>query len=244
MNIKFIAYLTYAYGVSTLSRGPSYIIAELTLPLSLLFMVNVLSGGLLVNFAIIGGFIALLASNSLSSAGDAALWRIQLRIQDLFVTTRITRIDYMLGLTLSYFVGSLPGIALYILIGLAYHIFTLFSFGVLVLLMLLVTITSMSVSFIIAGMVKHVRNIWGISAILSVVMTLIPPTFYPYVYLPKYALYVLSISPVTPAAVLAQFAFGLEPVDPTLAVAMAAILVIETIVYFTLARYFTVWREN
>jgi ABC-2 type transport system permease protein len=244
MNIKFIASMTYSYGISAIARGPSYLIASLTLPLSLLFMVSILSGGALIVYAIIGGFIALLAANSLSSAGDAAFWRIQLRMQDLFVTTRITRIDYMLALTLSYFVGSLPGIALYIVIGLIYHIFTFETFIVLGCLMALVTIATSSISFIVAGMVKHVRNIWGIASILSVVMTLLPPTFYPYTELPPAALYALSISPVTPAAILAQNAFGLVPFNITLVYEMVAILLLETIVFFSLARHFTVWREK
>jgi ABC-2 type transport system permease protein len=245
MNIKFIASLTYSYGITAIARGPSYLIAELALPLSLLFMVGILSQGSLVVYAIIGGFIALIASNSLSSAGDAAFWRIQLRMQDLFVTTKITRIDYMMALTLSYFFGSLPGIALYFVIGMAYHIFTLMSLLVLVCLMALVTIATSSIAFIVAGMVKHVRNIWGIASILSIAMTLLPPTFYPYTSLPNYALYVLSISPVTPAAILAQSAFGLiKPLNYALIYEMAALLLLETIVFFALAKHFTVWREK
>ncbi len=245
MNIRFIASLTYAYGITAMARGPSYLVAEIALPLSLLFMVSILSQGSLVVYAIIGGFIALVASNSLSSAGDAAFWRIQLRMQDLFVTTKITRIDYMMGLTLSYFFGSIPGIALYIMIGLAYHIFTPFSFIVLLCIMALVTIATSSIAFVVAGMVKHIRNIWGIASLLSIIMTLLPPTFYPYTALPSFALYALAISPVTPAAILAQSAFGLiKPLNYGLVYAMAALLVIETIVFFALARHFTVWREK
>ncbi|WP_162509768.1 ABC transporter permease [Thermogymnomonas acidicola] len=242
MNLKFSFLLAWYYGFRTVTRGPSYVVASLSSPLTLLFLVFVISRGRLLPFAIAGGFITLVASVALSSAGDAAFLRLQLRIQDLFVASSVSPVDYMLGLTLSYLVFSLPGMALYVALGgLAFHIFTppLGSAGLFGVLVLLVVATS-AIAFIIAESIKHVRNVWGIAGILSVVMTVLPPTFYPYTYIPKYALWALSISPATPAAVLTQGFFGLARPLPY----MAYVLVAETLVYFLAARYLTRWREK
>lgn len=240
MNLRFVGLLAWYYGFRTIKRGPSYIVASLSAPLTLLFIVYIITSGSLVPFAIIGGFISLVASVALSSSGDAAFFRLQLRIQDLFVASSITPVDYILGLTVSYLVFSMPGIALYVSLGVLYHLFTLISALALALILVTLVLSTSAISFIIASSIGHIRNVWGIAGILSIVMTVLPPTFYPYTYLPNYAIYALSISPATPAAVLAQGVFGLAPFHPN----MIYVMVGETVLYYGLARYLTRWREK
>lgn len=105
--------------------------------------------------------------------------------------------------------------------------------------MILLLIATSGLSFIISNSIAHVRNIWGIAGILSVVMTIIPPTFYPYTFLPEWVLLILSISPVTPAAVIVQGYLGLAPVQ----VIMWPVLLINVLGYFSVARLLAKWRE-
>jgi ABC-2 type transport system permease protein len=240
LNLRFSLAFAWYYGFRTIKRGPSYVIASLSSPLTLLFLIYIISHGELIRYAVVGGFLGLVASVSFASVADAAFLRIQLRIQDLFVATSISPTDYILGLTLSYIIFSMPGIILYAIIGAIIHIFTLDSIIAMILLLVVLTISTAGLSMTIGGAVKHIRNVWGISAIMSVVLTVLPPTFYPYTYLPKYIIYILSISPTTSAAVLAQGFFGLEPIMYV----MIPIMIVECIVFFTLARFFTRWREN
>lgn len=239
MNLKFIFYFAWYYGFYIIKRGPSYLIASLSLPLTLLFMVTILSHGTLISFALIGGFVSIIASNCINGASDAAFFRLQIKIQDLFVPTRITPDDYMMGLTLSYLVFSMPGIILYAILGIYWRIFTLNSIIPIIFILIAVTLSVSNIAFIIAGILKHIRNVWGITAVLSIVMTVLPPTFYPYPFLPKIALYVLSISPVTPASVLLQGFMGFEPVLWN----MVYILIAETLALMILGRRFIKWRE-
>ncbi|MCL4340396.1 MAG: ABC transporter permease [Thaumarchaeota archaeon] len=240
MNIRYIFSMAWFYGFKTIRRAYSYVIASLITPLTLLFLIYIISDGRLVAYAITGGFIAIIASNGLASAGDAAFFRLQLKIQDLFVATNIGPLDYMLGLTFSFIVFSIPGLVLYAVLGAWYHLFSLTNSLILIGILLLLTFATSAISFIIAGLVGHVRNVWGIISILSVVMTVLPPTFYPYRLIPQYLLYLLAISPATPAAVLAQGVFNLSPFDPV----MIPVLLIETITYVGLAIHFTRWREK
>ena len=228
------------YGLYTITRGFSYVIASMSLPLTMLFLIGIISRGYLLKFAVIGGFISLISTNALSSAGDASFLRLELKFQDLLVTTRITRIDYMLGLMLSYLFFSLPGIAIYAAIGVILNLFTAFRAFALFLIMLSLLISETSLAFIIAGMMKHIRNVWGIVSILSIIFSVIPPIFYPYTYLPNYALYALSISPATPGAVVAQGIFGMQPLN----YAMLILLIAETGFYFVLGMNFIKWRES
>ncbi len=239
LNIRYISTFAWYYGFRSIARGPSYIIASLSSPLTLLFLVYILSKGQLLAYAVAGGFVSLVATVALQSSGDAAFLRLQLRIQDLFVASPISATDYMIGMTLSYVVFSGPGIILYIILGLVFHLFTFIGTIVLVTVLLILVVATSSISFIISGAIGHVRNVWGIAAILSVIMTILPPTFYPYTYIPRFYLYVLSISPVTPAAVLVQGYFGLSPVLP----AMWLILIVDLTVFYVAARTLTRWRE-
>lgn len=243
MNLKFTFAFAWYYGFRTILRGPSYVIASLSSPLTLLFLVFIIGGQTAVPYAVVGGFLGLVASVSFASVADAAFLRIQLRIQDLFIATSITPTDYILGLTLSYVIFSMPGIVLYAFFGLYFDLFSPSSVVALILILVVLTISTASLSMAIGGAVKHLRNVWGIAAIMQVFLTVLPPTFYPYVNLTRISplyLYALAASPTTPAAVLAQGFFGLEPIMYS----MIYVFIGEAIVFFILARYFTRWREN
>ncbi|EQD42424.1 ABC-2 type transporter, partial [mine drainage metagenome] len=170
MNPRFSLAFAWYYGFRTIKRGPSYVIASLSSPLTLLFLIYIISKGELIKYAVVGGFLGLVASVSFASVADAAFLRIQLRIQDLFVATSISPTDYILGLTLSYIIFSMPGIILYAIIGAFIHIFTLQAIIALILLLIVLTISTAGLSMTIGGAVHHIRNVWGISAIMSVVL--------------------------------------------------------------------------
>ena len=248
MNLKFIFTFTWYYGIKFMKRGPSYIIASLTTPLSLLFVVYILTSGALVKYAIVGGMITLVASIGIQSAGDATFLRLQLRLQDLYVASRVSPTDYMLALTMSFLAFSIPGIIVYVSLGVLYNLYNLVDSLIMLSLIVLLIFSTAAISFIISSLIKHVRNVWGIVSVLSIIMTVIPPTFYPYTHIMSrnsgnIIIYLMSFSPATPAAILAQFAFGLQPVVYSTLYLMMSILLIETVIYFSIARYLTRWRE-
>lgn len=249
MNLKFIFTFAWYYGFKIIKRAPSYIIASLTTPLSLLFVVYILTSGALVKYAIVGGMITLVASIGLSSAGDATFLRLQLRLQDLYVASKVSPTDYMMALTLSFLAFSVPGIIVYVSLGVLYNLYSLFDSLIMLSLIVILIFSTSAISFIISSAVKHVRNVWGIVSVLSIIMTVIPPTFYPYTDIMSrnggnIIIYLMSFSPATPAAILAQFAFGLQPIVYNTLYTMMGILLTETVIYFTIARYLTRWREN
>ena len=240
MNLRFIGEFAWSYGIKSIPRGPSYVVASMMYPLVFLFLIVIFSSGKFLAFGVVGGFIAIVAENSLFSSSDAAFQRIELKFQDLLVTTRISHLDYILAMGLSFLAPSLPGIAVYAVIGAIIHIFTLASAALFAAILVLVLLSTLSIALMIASFAKHTRNIWGISSIMVVLLTMVPPTFYPYTILPKAVLYLFMLSPVTLAAIASQGAFGLTP---QLSYAIP-LLVAETIIYFAIAMKLTKWREN
>lgn len=240
LNPKFSLSLAWNCSIFSIKRGFSYVLSSVMAPLTLLFLVGMISGGKLLTFAVLGGFVAQIAANTIFSLGEISFWRLELHMQDLFVTSKAGPIDYMLGFMLYYLIFSTPGLALYAIIGALLHIFTIVNVLVLAFVLLMVTLATSSISFVLASRIRHMRNVWGVASVIATATTVIPPTFYPYVLLPKDVLYVLLVIPVTPAVVLLQGVFGLEP----LKVPMFYVLVVETIAYFAIARYLTRWREK
>lgn len=239
MRIRFIVTFAWFYGWSSLKRGPTYIISYLSLPLSLLFLVYVLSQGRLVSYSILGGLISVIASNSLSSIGDFAFMRLELRLQDLLVATEVGPMDYMAGLMLGNLLFSSPGVLVYLLMGYLIGLIKSFTLPLLMGVLLLVLISTSSLSMVLASRLKHTRHSWGLAGLLSIAFTVIPPMYYPYDVLPRPILYALMLSPPTPGAVILQSYYGLAPGElwPGL------VLVGETVAFLLMARYFTRWRE-
>jgi ABC-2 type transport system permease protein len=217
-----------------------YMVTSLGYPLSLLFVVAVLSGGHLIDFALVGGVISAVAINGITALSYIASLKFDYAYQDLLMTTRTSKMDYMIAHLLGEVIWIAPGVILFIILDIFYKILTIPTLVALLLLAGMVSLATYSIAFWFSGILKHTRNAPAIGTLLSLFMITVSPTFYPYTYLPKTALYILSIFPTTPAVVLAQGLFHLEPMQWY----MLPILIIEVCIYFTVAVKLTKWKSN
>lgn len=227
-------------GIAWLKRGPTYAIANLAIPLALLFLIGLITNGKLIPYAVAGGMIVIVSENTLIGVGDNAFKRLELRLQDLLVATPIGPIDYLLGTALGYFIFTMPGILLYLVLGVYFQIFTLATFLVTFVLVALLSIMIMSFAFWLSTLIQHMRNVWGFVSILSVLFTVLPPVFYPYTILPTWLLGIFMVSPATPAAMIVQGITGLAPFNPLAVVWFA----IEFVIYTALGVKFVKWRQK
>ena len=240
MNHRFIKNFVWYYGLRPLPRSISYVISGILYPLVFLFLIIIFSAGKYIDYAVIGGFISIVAMNAIYSGTDATIYRLQMKIQDLFVATPITSFDYMIAICLSYLSMSLPGIAVYSIIGLYLGIFNAVNASIFVFLLIATLLGAMAISFTIFGFINRARSIWGISQIVSLLLAVLPPIFYPYFLLPKALLYAFMISPVTEVAMLSQGLFGLAPIK----FYAIPILIIETIIYLFIGTKLIRWMEK
>jgi ABC-2 type transport system permease protein len=240
LRLRFIWAFSKFDGISWIRKSPANLIANVVTPLCLLFIISLLSQGRLLPFAVVGGVIAIIAANSLTTTGASAMYRIDYRLQELLVATKASIVDYTLGFAAGNLVFCLPGLALFISLSIAFGLFTLTRFAITILVILLLALATTSIAIFVGGKIRRIVGMWAISGILSALLTLIPPTFYPYTSLPTPILYILSISPVTPAAVVLQGVYGLEPVNKL----MLPLLAAEAVFYLLIVRTFGKWREK
>ena len=240
MNLNFILQFAKFEGLSWVKRAPWTVIGYVSMPLALLFLIYVLSSGKLVEYAVAGGLVALISTTAIMIAGSSAVFRIQLRIQELLVATRMSKVEYMFGFALANLIFCIPGLTIYTVLGLYFSFFTPLTVLVTIVVLSMLTISIIAIALFMGSMFKNINSVWTLASMLGVILTMLPPTYYPYTLLPTPALYALSLSPVTPAAVILQGYYGLGPVNNY----MFIVLAVETVAYFYIARTFTKWREN
>lgn len=240
MNLNFIFDFAKFEGWSWVKRSPWTAIGYIATPLALLVLIYILSSGKLIEFAVAGGMIALIATSAIMSMGSIALFKIQLRLQDLLIATKIDKADYMFGFSMSSLMFCVPGMIVYVILGLYFGLFTPLSVIVTLVVLSMLTVAIISIAFFMGSLLRNINGTYTVAGIMGVILTMLPPTYYPYTYLPKALLYLFMLSPVTPAAVLLQGYYGLEPINNYMFIVLAA----DTVIYFFISRKFTKWRDN
>lgn len=212
MNFKFVYTFGKIYGFRTTKRFAAYIVYSLLIPISLLFIFGIISSGRLVPLAILGGLISVFVTNGINTLSDSAQLRIQHKFYDLFIATPLASVEYVMGFVLAELFFALPSIVLFMAIGYAYHIFTIYLAVLTVLIMLMLYFAIAFFSVGISFLPRHTRSIWSFTGILTLALTLFPPVYYPYTELPKPVLWLFLLLPSGSAAVFLQGVFGFSKV--------------------------------
>lgn len=238
LNLNYIITRSVV-GFNDIKYTYPYIISNLVYPLSLLFVVSILSNYSLLPYALAGGIVAVLAINGISLAAAIGPMKSDYKYKDMVVTTRTSPIDYMLGEIGAQYLWSAPAIVLYLLLDAYFHLLTPFTLIMTLVIGILINLICSSIAFWMAGIMKNTTNIWPAATVLSFFLVTISPTFYPYKYLPHSVLLIMEILPTTSASVLEQGLFGLAPMIwyPL------GILIVETVIFLGIAAYLTRWRE-
>ena len=234
----YLAFIKF-YGISSIKRGFIYVLTYMAIPLAELFLIYMISRGSFLGYGIVGGLLTVIASNGLSSTADFAYLRLEAKIQDLLVATLISPNDYIFALMLANLVYSLPGILVYIALAVIFRVFS----SMMILVLLLLLINTSAIGFFIGTLIPHMRYGWGVGGLLSTFLTIIPPVFYPYYFLPRDIFYITLPLPTTLSALIMQEESGLISVSNTLLTFSWILLVAETIVFYYLSVKFSRWRS-
>lgn len=79
-------------------------------PFSLLFVVFVIGGGQNLPFAVVGGMVVALVGFGLSVGADLAYYKIEFKLQDIFIASPVSSLTYVSGLALSLLLFGLPSL--------------------------------------------------------------------------------------------------------------------------------------
>ncbi|HET6589521.1 MAG TPA: ABC transporter permease [Candidatus Nitrosocosmicus sp.] len=239
-QILLIAYLT---GFLWLRRNPLSLVFTAISPFSILFILFVVSNGQYVQFAVAGSLVMALVGYGLALGQDISLYKIEYKMQDIFVASPVSSVTYMLGLALSELLYGLP--ALMVLIVLALYFSTSLAFLPLLLInVVLIWGTMSSIGFFLSSHMIHMRNATQLISFVNVVIAVVPPVFYSIDRLPESLQLLSYVVPTTHASLLLQYSMGF-PVPQGWSISLGlAVQCLYFIFFLIIAKKKALWREK
>jgi len=230
-------------GILWLRRNPISLLFSAVSPFSLLFVLFVVSNGQYAQFAVIGSLIMALVGYGLSLGQDICLYKTEYKIQDLFVSSPVSPISYMVGLALSQILFGLPALVILVYLSASFMVSYVY-IPLLVSTVLLIWASMSSMGFFLSSHMLHMRNATQIISFVNVILAIIPPVFYSIDRLPVQAQYLSYLVPTTHASLILQYTMGMEtPREWSLTLALV-VLFSYMIGFLVLAKLKALWREN
>lgn len=243
---QLVAILTIAWidGVLTLRRAPLWVVSYLLMPLALLFFFSIYGNPMMMKLSIIGGIVMIAVSNGISILGDAAFYRIYVKYQDLLIATPLRPISYILGLSLSMLIFASPGLALFLVLAWLVGILTLPFTLVLTVCLVAVWASSSFMGFTISTLFNRLRHVWPIASILSLVLAILPPVYYPATILPRGYQWIGALAPTGAVTMILHQVAGLVELEASAIMAAIASLTGYMMMFMLLSILKIRWRER
>jgi len=242
-RLRSLLTLVVINGVIPIRTQPLYLVNLLASPLSFLFFLTVVSQGALLRWGITGGLILTMLSAGTGLQSDLTHYRHDLKLQDIVVASPVEAPVYVAGMALSELVYSVPGLAVFVVLFAAEGLASPVSVAVVLGVLLLVWGFATALAFTLATYFEDVRETFMFSPLISLVLTVLPPVYYPLRFLPAWAQVVARFSPTTYAAQLVQGSVGLASVSLASAALDWAVLGGVTAVLFAIAAFKARWKE-
>ncbi|MGB6441878.1 MAG: ABC transporter permease [Thermoplasmata archaeon] len=242
-RLRSLFTLVQINGLIPIRTQPLYLVNLVASPLSFLFFIWIVSRGTDLAYGIMGGMVLTMLSVGTGLQSDLTHYRHDMKFQDVVVASPVEAPVYVAGMALSELVYSLPALGVFVILFVYYGYATVTSTIVLAGALVLVWAFATAFAFTLATYFQDVRETWMFSPIFSLVLTVLPPVYYPISYLPGWAQIAARYSPTTYAAELVQGAVGLQPLSFTGATLDWIALVGFTAALFLIAAFKARWKD-
>jgi ABC-2 type transport system permease protein len=108
LPIKQAFLIAHINGLLWLRRYPASIIFTAMIPFSFLFIVFVIGGRQYTPLALSGSLVAAAASYGLATGNNIINWKVEYKLQDIFVSSPVSSFTYMVGIALAELLFGLP----------------------------------------------------------------------------------------------------------------------------------------
>ncbi len=187
---------------------PIMLLNTLLSPLSILVIIIFVSHGSLVSVGIEGALIMTMVSSGISLQGDLSHLKNDFKLQDMVVSSPTSQAVYLAGMAVSELIFSLPIIILLAILAAVFVHPTMVQAAVIAIVMVIMFVFSISLGFVLSTFTSDIVQSWGFSGIVSVLLSTLPPVYYPISYIPVPFRYIAYLSPTTYGAELVQATIG------------------------------------
>ncbi len=206
-QLRSAVVIGYMLSITWIRRNLLSLVWLFATPFSILFIVTVTSSGQAFVQGVIGSLLLVLVSVGTGMAGDATWYRLELKLHDYFIASPVHQIAYLLGIALAGLFYSVP--ALVVLVPLLVYLgLPLLSLPLAILAVGTVWLFSAAIGYLVSTYVSNLRNGWQSGLLLSVLVGILPPAFYPAEILSGSLLLVAYLVPTTHAVLILRMLMG------------------------------------
>ncbi len=229
-------------GIIPVKRMPLYLVNTLGAPFSFLFFIYIVSQGRFVGLGVAGGLVLTTFSIGTSLQADMTHFRVDLKLQDMVVASPMRASTYVLGMALSELAFATPGIVAFLFVGYATQAPGILGLPIILATLLLIWALGCSLGFFLATYLRDIRETFAIAPLLSLVLSVLPPVYYPINLIPENLRWLGYLAPTADASQLIQGALGIT--NDVNWLGSAAVLVAFTAAFMLLAMFKAQWREK
>ncbi|MDE1857181.1 MAG: ABC transporter permease [Candidatus Micrarchaeota archaeon] len=229
--------------VYAMENYPIMLINTLLAPLSIFVIIVLVSHGGLLSVGIVGALVMTMITAGVGLQGDLSHLKNDMKLQDMVVSSPTSSLVYVAGMGLSELVFASPVIILLAVLATVYVHPTLMQTVTIMGVMALTFVFSIVLGFILSTLTTDVVQSWGFSGAVGVVLSTLPPVYYPISYIPMPFQYIAYISPTTYAAQIAQSAIGFTSVPAANLAVDWGVLIAVCAALVVLAIKKARWRE-
>jgi ABC-2 type transport system permease protein len=236
-------------GFLGLVRSPLVFIALFLTPLSFLFFLYVVAPRAALPFGVVGGVLFSCLFTGSGMMNDCAYLRLERQMQQVFITSPLRPISWVLGMALSELTFTIPALVLFLIVLTLVVPISVSAFLALIGVIILTWLLATSLGFLLSTFFRTLREIWPIGMLVFTSLSVLPPVFYSLEAVPAPIRWAAYLAPSTFASQLAVSAAGLPvtsvPGAPFLSSVSGELLglVLLTVLFIGIAMQFARWRE-
>lgn len=241
-NLRTVGAIGYYLGILPMVRVPALLPFVFATPFTILFILYVSGSGAALAYGLAGAITMTVAQQGLILGADLTSFKIEHKFQSIVVASPVSSFTYFISIALSEIVfASVP---LAVLLAIVSH-GGVGAFAILQIIgvILLTWITTSSIGFFLSTYVLNTRTAFLTVTFISVVISVLPPVFYPLRVLPGYLRPFAELAPTTHASILIQNLMSVPTAATQVAISWTA-LPIFTAIFLALALFKARWRES
>ncbi len=223
---------------------PVVLVSTILAPFSLLIVTTFISHGTLTPIAIGGALIMTMISSGTSMQQDLSHLKNDFKVQDMVVSSPAKAWIYLLGMSISQIVYSIPVLAVLSVLAALYIHAGITGYLVIVAVMLVMFSFASALGFILSTISSDIVQSWAFSGIVSTILSALPPVYYPITYIPQPWQYIAYLSPATYAAEIVQNVTGLTSFSPGMIAKDWIMIIAIMLITIFIAIKKSKWRED
>lgn len=243
-SLRTVGSLCYYLGIVPMIRIPTLLPFVFATPFTIVFILFVSGQSTAFAYGLSGAITMTVAQQGLFLGADLTNYKIEHKFQSVVVASPVSPFVYMLSVATSELAFAAPALAILLLVILSRTpdagLLTVLG---IVVVAVMTWMTTSSIGFFLSTYVLNTRTAFLTVSFISIVLSVLPPVFYPMQALPAQVRWLSELVPTTHASVLIQGLTGL-PVSGNQTIISWVSLPAFTAAFLALALLKARWRES